>query len=61
MVVICTTYEPGEIDALRADLLAEAGLDMETLRERIETWQVSPEQAEIYDRLELLDWLQDQS
>lgn len=61
MVVIYKTYEPGEIDALRVDLLAEAGLDMETLRERIETWQVSPEQAEIYDRLELLDWLQDQS
>jgi hypothetical protein len=53
------TYEPGEIDARRAELLAEAGLDLETLRERIETWQVSPEQAVIASQLEVLDRLQE--
>lgn len=53
------TYQPGEIDARRAELLAEAGLDLETLRERIETWQVSPEQAVIASQLEVLDWLQE--
>jgi hypothetical protein len=53
------TYQPGEIDARRAELLAEAGLDLETLRERIETWQVSPEQAVIASELEILDWIQE--
>jgi hypothetical protein len=52
-------YQPGEIDARRAELLAQAGLDLETLRERIETWQVSPEQAVIASELEVLDWLQE--
>jgi hypothetical protein len=53
------TYQPGEIDARRAELLAQAGLDLETLRERIETWQVSPEQAVIASELEILDWIQE--
>lgn len=59
MAVIHKTYEPGEIDARRAELLARAGLDMETLRDRIETWQVSPEQAVIFWELTGLDWLQE--
>jgi hypothetical protein len=53
------TYQPGEIDARRAELLAQAGLDLDTLRERIETWQVSPEQAVIASELEILDWIQE--
>jgi hypothetical protein len=53
------TYQPGEIDSRRAELLAQAGIDLGTLRERIETWQVSPEQAVIASELEILDWIQE--
>jgi hypothetical protein len=59
MTIIYKRFEPGEIDALRAELIAASGLDLETLRERMETWQVSPEQAAIFRRLEQLDWLEE--
>ncbi|WP_454050330.1 hypothetical protein [Cellulomonas sp. Marseille-Q8402] len=46
-----------EIAERRVTLLAESGLDLETLRERGETYQLSPEQDAILRELKKLDWL----
>jgi len=46
-----------QIEARRADLLARAGLDLETLRRRADEYRLSPEQAQILDELDDLDFL----
>lgn len=48
-----------ELEEQRARLLAEAGMDYETLRERAETWQLYPEHRDIWHTIEGIDYLLD--
>jgi len=52
-----TILTPAEIEDRRKTLLAQAGLDLATLRERGETYQLSPEQAAILRELDDLEFL----
>jgi len=46
-----------EINRRRAELLASTGLDLETLRERAENWQLSPEQRFAWEEYDGLTWI----
>lgn len=52
-----TILTPAEIAQRRAELLAETGLDYDTLCERGAEYRLSPEQAVILQELEDLDFL----
>lgn len=46
-----------EILERRARMLESTGLDLETLRERAATWQLSPEQRIAFEEYDDLTWL----
>jgi hypothetical protein len=46
-----------ELEAQRARLLAEAGLTYEELRDRAATWNLSPEQQDIWHTIEGIGYL----
>ena len=52
-----TYLSPAEIAARRAELLARAGLDLDTLRQRGAEYRLSPEQAAVLEELEGLTFL----
>ena len=52
-----TVLTAAQIRKRRAKLLAESGLDYDTLRERGEQYMLSPEQAAILHELENLEFL----
>lgn len=52
-----TVLTAAQIRQRRAQLIADSGLDYDTLRERGEQYMLSPEQAAILHELENLDFL----
>ena len=57
MTLPITFMTAEQIETRRAELLSRAGLDRETLRLRAEQYRLSPEQAQILDELDDLDFL----
>ena len=57
MTLPITFMTAEQIETRRAELLSRAGLDLETLRLRAEQYRLSPEQAQILDELDDLDFL----
>lgn len=60
MAVIIEILSIEQVLERRAAALAGTGLDLATLRERAESWQLSPEQRADFEEYEELGWFLDE-
>lgn len=60
MAVIIEILSIEQVLERRAAALASTGLDLATLHERAESWQLSPEQRADFEEYEELGWFLDE-